>query len=235
MDRTSLGDRMKTYEGVWKHSLVRRMPAILRVDGRAFHSYTRGFDTPFDQTLHNTMVATATSLMQEIQGAKLAYGQSDEISILITDYDTLDTQAWFGGNIQKMVSIAASVSTNAFNRYMLTADKRAGNPMVKPLAQFDARIFNLPREEVANYFIWRQQDATRNSVQMVARANFSHRECQDKSCSDLQDMLMAEGTNWNDTPTHFKRGFCVLEKGKRVDRNIPIFTQQRDYIETFTQ
>jgi tRNA(His) 5'-end guanylyltransferase len=223
MDKSSLGDRMKGYEDVARTSLIRRMPVILRVDGRAFHTFTRGFVTPFDQALHNAMAATANALVAEIQGAKLAYGQSDEISVLITDYDTLTTDAWFSYGVQKMVSIAASVATVAFNDALAykQLDKRA---------HFDARVFNLPREEVTNYFIWRQQDASRNSVQMLARSEFSHRECLNKNVSALQDMLMTRDINWNDIPTHFKRGFCIRETDT-VDREIPIFTQDRDYVE----
>lgn len=220
MDKTSLGDRMKTYEGVSRHVLMRRTPVILRVDGRAFHTFTRSFQVPFDNMLHDAMVATARSLVHEIQGAKLAYGQSDEVSVLITDYDTLTTDAWFGYGVQKMVSIAASVATIAFNNHIGRNNQ----------AQFDARVFNLPRAEVVNYFVWRQKDASRNSVQMVARSCFSHKQCHRKSNSDLQDMLMDIGVNWNDTPTHFKRGFCVSKEGE-IDREIPIFTQDRGYIQ----
>ena len=222
---------MKGYENVSRNVLTRRTPVILRVDGRAFHTFTRGFATPFDQMMHNAMVATATALVQEIQGAKVAYGQSDEISVLLTDYDTLQTDAWFGYNIQKMVSIAASVATIAFNESI------GGYPEYgtyrKP-AQFDARVFSLPKEEVVNYFVWRQQDATRNSIQMVARTHFSHKQCHKKNVSDLQDMLMEKGINWNNTPTHFKRGFCVKGTDGIVwDREIPIFTQDREYLERF--
>lgn len=223
MDKTSLGDRMKGYEEVARTTLMRRTPVILRVDGRAFHTFTRGFATPFDQVLNNAMAAVANALVQEIQGAKLAYGQSDEISVLITDYDTLMTDAWFSYGVQKMASIAASVATVAFNDSLAYKhlDKRA---------YFDARVFSLPREEVTNYFIWRQQDASRNSVQMLARSEFSHKQCLNKSVSQLQDMLMERGINWNDTPTHFKRGFCV-KMADTIDREIPIFTQDRDYVE----
>ena len=221
---------MKGYENVQRNVLTRRTPVILRVDGRAFHTFTRGFATPFDQMLHNTMVATASTLVGEIQGAKVAYSQSDEISILITDYDTLTTDAWFGYNIQKMVSIAASVATIAFNQSL------NGYPAYDPLskramAQFDARVFNLPKEEVVNYFVWRQQDASRNSIQMLARSQFSHKQCHQKNVSQLQDMLMEKGINWNNTPTHFKRGFCFSKDG--VDREIPVFTQDREYLEKF--
>lgn len=229
---------MKGYEHVSRNVLTRRTPAILRVDGKAFHTFTRGFDVPFDNTLHNAMVETAEFLVREIQGAKVAYTQSDEISVLITDYDTLTTDAWFGYGIQKMASVAASAATVAFNRAMLHHDLGLHGHRYcsdRSWAQFDARVFNVPKEEVVNYFVWRQQDATRNSIQMVARSEFSHRECHKKSTNDLQDMLMTErGVNWNDIPTHFKRGFCVIgTDGIVLDREIPIFTQDREYLERF--
>jgi len=229
-DKSGLGDRMKRYEHVSRNVLTRRTPVILRVDGRAFHTFTRTFSRPFDQMMHNAMVVTADALVREIQGAKLAYGQSDEISVLITDYDTLQTDAWFGNVIQKMVSIAASVSTIAFNQSI------GGYPEYnreRKMAQFDARVFSIPKEEVANYFIWRQQDASRNSVSMVAQSHFSHKKLQGKNVRQMQDMLMAEhGINWNDTPTHFKRGFCIRgNDGIVVDREVPIFTEDRGYVE----
>ena len=229
-DKSGLGDRMKRYEHVSRNVLTRRTPVILRVDGRAFHTFTKrvGFEVPFDEMLSSIMVDTAVNLMHEIQGAKLAYGQSDEISVLITDYDTLQTDAWFGNVIQKMVSIAASVATVRFN-----ASLQYWKPALAFPAQFDARVFSIPKEEVANYFIWRQQDASRNSVSMVAQSHFSHKKLQGKNVSQMQDMLMAEhGVNWNDTPTHFKRGFCIRgNDGIVVDREVPIFTEDREYIE----
>lgn len=232
---------MKGYENVSRNVLTRRTPVILRVDGRAFHTFTKSmeFAKPFDTLLSECMETAAYSLVRDVQGAKIAYVQSDEISVLITDYDTLTTDAWFGYNIQKMVSIASSITCNSFNQYFLSS--KHANQLARgsgfdaisllPFAQFDARVFNLPREEVVNYFVWRQQDATRNSIQMVARSEFSHKECQDKSTSDLQDMLMTKGINWNDTPTRFKRGFCVTPEGFHME--IPIFTQDREYLERF--
>ncbi|MCV0439861.1 MAG: tRNA(His) guanylyltransferase Thg1 family protein [Hydrogenophaga sp.] len=233
MDKSSLGDRMKGYEHAARAVLTRRTPVILRVDGRAFHTFTRGFNEPFDAILHNAMVATANALVKEIQGAKVAYGQSDEISVLITDYDTLTTDAWFGYGIQKMVSIAASVATIVFNDAIGEYGQPHGSVRRKAAAQFDARVFNLPKEDVVNYFVWRQQDATRNSIQMVARCYFSHGQCHKKNTDELQEMLMSEcRVNWNDTPTHFKRGFCVVGPDT-PDREIPIFTQDREYLERF--
>lgn len=227
MDGTSIGDRMKRYEHQQRHTLLRRTPAIVRVDGRGFHRYTRqcGFARPFCDEMAWCMAQVADALMGEMQGAKLAYVQSDEVSVLLTDYDTLTTEPWFGGVVQKMASVAASIATAAWGEAIREREW--------PLAQFDARVFSVPREEVCNYFIWRQQDATRNSIQMLARAHFTHKECHGKNGSKLQDMLMERGVNWNDTATRFRRGACVV--GGVLDSDIPIFTQDRSYVERFVE
>jgi tRNA(His) 5'-end guanylyltransferase len=237
MDKTSLGDRMKMYESVSRNTLVRRMPVILRVDGRAFHTFTKAakFERPFDGLMSVCMENVAFGLVREIQGAKLAYVQSDEVSVLITDYDTIATEAWFANGIQKMVSVAASIATTSFIRGLMFNSNQHRDLLTKPLGikwpQFDARIFNLPKEEVCNYFIWRQQDATRNSISMLAQTHFNHKQLHGKSSAEMQDMLFKEvGVNWNDLDTDRKRGLCVL-KDCRVDREIPIFKQDRNYIE----
>lgn len=230
-----LGVRMKAYEAVSKGSLMARTPVIIRIDGKAFHTYTRDMEKPFSHELHNAMVQTAKYLVENIQGAKLAYTQSDEISILVTDWESLNTQSWFNYNIAKVVSVSASMATGIFNRSLSTE---------RPVALFDSRAFNVPLHEVNNYFIWRQQDASRNSVQMLARAYFSHNELHKKSNDEIQDMLMLQhGVNWNDLDTWKKRGTCVksvlvpyndTHRTKFIiDEEIPIFTQDRDYINRY--
>lgn len=255
----SLGDRMKAYENVSRIYLPRRLPVIIRVDGRAFHTFTRGFQRPFDSVLAVSMWETAKALCKEISGAKLAYTQSDEISVLVTNNDTLTTEPWFANNLQKIVSLSASVATfsfikafqNAFNEWgrenLPNWDEGGTNEYVDPMllertriydhacqsgAAFDARAFILPPEEVCNYFIWRQQDAVRNSIQMAAQSVYSHKELQHKNQSNLQDMLMEKGINWNDYEVWQKRGICVVKASEwTVDYDIPIFTQDRNYIE----
>ena len=265
--KDSLGDRMKeNYENRAKTYLVRRMPVIIRLDGKAFHTFTRGFKRPYDEIFHNTMNATMKYLCENIQGCKIGYTQSDEITLLLTDYDTLTTAAWFNYNVQKMCSVAASMATMAFNKYLREfIDKyfrsdafvnhyweedveeyaHALNKAIDKGAMFDARCFNIPEDEVTNCFLWRQLDATRNAIQMLGQCNFSHRELHNKSCNDIQDMLMLQkGINFNDMPVEFKRGVCCIKReiectdrlvGYKtdwvIDRNIPIFTQDRDYIE----
>lgn len=269
MNKDSLGDRMKKYESVSKTALMCRNPVIIRVDGKAFHSFTRGFQRPFDDILIESIQETAKFLCENIQNVKCSYQQSDEISLLLTDYENINTAAWFDYEIQKMCSIAASMATLAFNRAFeerveaLDFDWSMGiegidseylSALYKAAqkgAMFDARCFSIPKEEVCNYMIWRQQDCTRNSIQMVGQANFSHKELQNKSCDVIQDMLMTQkNINWNDFDAVKKRGSCCTKTGKRIvvdmqtgeqkdrltweiDRNIPIFTQDRNYIERF--
>lgn len=222
----SLGDRMKGYEDVNRNFLMRRTPTIIRLDGKAFHTWTKGLDRPHDATFIAIMANVTKAVTDSVQGGVFAYCQSDEISILLRDYDSLKTDAWFGGNIQKMVSIAASVATGHFNR--LAADAFED----KPLAFFDARVFNIPKEEVVNYFIWRQQDAVRNSIRAVATHYLGHAACHGKDNSEVQDMLMNMDVpvNWNDLPAHLKRGIAYNSLTKNVDSYIPIFSQSREYV-----
>lgn len=244
--KDSLGDRMKTYEEVPKVRLVKRTPVIIRLDGKAFHTFTKRkvikdsqIDDPFSDIMRDCMQTATAALARSVQTACFAYTQSDEISILLKDWDTLTTQAWFDSQVQKIVSIAAAKATMYFNRAYEQYEKIEASESV-PV--FDARVFNLPKEEVCNYFIWRQQDATRNSINMLAQFHFSHKELQGKNISQVQDMLMLQkGINWNDLETWKKRGTGVYKgesgeknDGWRIDRyDTPIFTQDREYIDRF--
>ena len=249
-----LGNRMKTYyEAVPKHRLVRRMPVAIRIDGKAFHTFTRGFQKPFDEVLGNAMVRTMEYLAKNIQGCVFAYQQSDEITLLLIDYQTLDTSAWFDYEVQKMCSISASMATIAFNKYFfeeardwynrqLPSTLQCEQNIVKQWkvykiaaekgAMFDARCFNIPKEEACNLVYWRQLDATRNSIQMVGQANFSHSELQGCSCNVIQDMLHEQrGINWNDFPTRWKRGTAWTRAGG-VDFEMPILKGDgREYVD----
>ena len=231
MRKNSLGDRMKEYERTSDTRLVRRLPMIVRLDGKAFHSWTKktGCVRPFDRTFTELMAGLAQYLCENIGGAELAYGQSDEISILVRDDQNIDTGAWFDKRLQKVVSIVASMATYWFN---------ANNAFEKKLpALFDARAFILPEHEVRNYFIWRQEDATANSLSMLAQSLYKHGELQRKKWAELQEMCWRKGCNWNNLATVEKRGFCVYRQevvvdGRQgpvkrmkflVDRDIPIF------------
>jgi len=242
MSHDSLGDRMKEYEAVSQTHLIRRMPVIIRLDGKAFHTFTKRLKhldpdlktVPFSSMMKNAMQAAALAVHTEVQNATLTYTQSDEISILIRDWDTLETQSWFGNNVQKMVSIAASTCTNGFNFKFHEYQKPE---KLSDYAKFDARVYNLPKEEVVNYFIWRQNDASRNSVQMLGHYHFSQKQMHGKKNSEVHDMLMLEkGVNWNDLPTWMKRGSCITRssapdvKGLHIDDDIPIFSQDRNYV-----
>lgn len=276
----SLGDRMKGYEGVSRNFLTRRVPAIIRLDGKAFHTFTKGMEKPFDSVLTQTMQETMKYLCENIQGCVLGYTQSDEITLVLTDYATIQTDAWFGYNIQKMCSVSASMATSVFNKvfyrsidnYFNQEDilstmfgenseskdrlRQYADTLKNALAKgalFDSRAFSIPKEEVCNCLIWRQQDATRNSIEAVGQANFSHHELHKKTCNMIQEMLWSQrGINWNDFPTELKRGSCCVKRqfeetiddprnpGQKItvcrnrwiiDHEIPIFTQDREYIE----
>lgn len=241
-ERDSLGDRMKNYEDAYRIYLTGRMPLIIRVDGKAFHTFTRNLEKPFDNDFIDAMLFTAIRLCEEIQGVKLAYWQSDEISLMVTDYDTLTTQAPFDKNLQKLVSISASCATLAFNSKIQDIDDTRVLKNFGPLkfyggiAMFDSRAFILPKEEVCNYFVWRGQDATRNSINSLGQANFSHKQLHGLNTGKVQDLLFKErGINWNDQLTIYKRGACVVKNdtGWIVDREIPIFSQDREYVNKF--
>lgn len=229
----NLGDRMKKYEEACRGVLPRRLPVILRVDGRAFHTYTRGFDRPFDSRIGEVMGLVAVALCTQIQGAQFAYTQSDEISVLIHGYKRFASQPWFDNEIQKMVSVAAGIASATFTHEM------AQRVISFKPAVFDARVFVLPEADVCNYFVWRQQDAVRNSVQTLARSLFSHAQCERKSCDDLKSMCAEAGQSWDDLPLHWQRGVCVyrmleldgMRSSMFVDQHPPVFSGDRAYVE----
>ncbi len=282
--KNSLAARMKGYENISRSSLTRRLPVIIRLNGKAFHTFTKDMQKPFDPVLTQAMQQTMKYLCENIQGCVFGYTQSDEITLVLTDYATIKTEAWFSCNVQKMTSIAASMATLAFNTaYKQAAEEwciEAGirgyevwgweNPDRTPPSEedrkqsevyfskldkalFDARVFSIPKEEVCNYLIWRQQDATRNSIEAVGQTHFSQSQLHGRNFNEIQEMLWAEkGISWNDIPTESKRGACCVKRllstlmenpqhpsqqvtvtrsGWVIDREPPIFTQDRAYIE----
>jgi hypothetical protein len=258
--KNTLGTRMKEYEAVSKNHLMRRTPVVIRLDGKAFHTFTRGLNKPFDSDFVTMMQQTMLHLCENIQGCVLGYTQSDEITLVLVDYQNRDSCAWFDNQVQKIASISASMATLYFNRELsemlrdLEEDLAAADYSLPQAhmyetnskkydkwydkeyrAVFDSRVFNLPQYEVINNLIWRQQDATRNSINSVAQSLFSHKELQGISSKDLQNKMLTErDVNWNDYPTHLKRGCCAIKdsEGKWVlDINIPIFTEDRNYID----
>ena len=276
-----LGKRMKTYyEQIPQTKLMRRTPVAIRIDGKAFHTFTKGFQKPFDEVLVKAMYKTMKYLCENIQGCVLGYTQSDEITLILVDYKKLNSSAWFDYEVQKMCSISASMATMVFNKYFaeevdeycieqyvnccglrdvlsvysIPKLEEVDSVLVAYLnsmnrgAMFDARCFNIHKEAVPNLHYRRQVDAARNSIQMAARAYFSHAECQDKNTTDLQEMLFQKhGIYWNDYPVNLKRGASCSKvwnfkngEGMRsewkVDYNIPMFKNEgRDYVERIIQ
>ena len=281
MDTSDLANRMKDYEKRNQYYLQKRTPVAIRVDGRSFHTFTKGFQRPFDKILMTAMQETAKYMCENIQGAKFAYVQSDEITIILVDYDTLETDCWFNYRTDKLCSISASMATMAFNKFFEknindwiskntpSFHEAWHNPEDEKLyhaylnaskkgAMFDSRCFNIPKEEVTNLIYWRQLDAMRNSIQMVGQAYFSPAKLKDKTCNDIQDMLMTQcGINWNTFTIPCKRGTaCIKVEEKetikepniylgeqigeriivrrkwKIDYEIPIFKgADRDYID----
>lgn len=224
----NLGDRMKgQYENRTRQMLPRRTYTVIRVDGKAFHTFTRHCEKPHDQRLADALDVAAIDLCEQAQGVMFGYVQSDEISVLLQDFATIQTDAWFDGNMQKIASVAASIVTAGFNaEYGID-----GRPKH---AVFDARVFTIPDPvEVENYFIWRQNDATRNSVQGLAQAHFSHKQLHGKGQSEMHELLHGIGINWNDLPDDQKRGRGIVRGTLSewcVNRNIPIWTKERGWL-----
>lgn len=268
-----LGMRMKKYENVSANKLTRRTPVAIRIDGKAFHTFTRGFNKPFDRVLMKAMQDTMKYLCERVQGCVLGYTQSDEITLILVDYKQLNSSAWFDYKVQKLCSVTASMATLGFGKAFKNAlyeeeclwetgltpqsveIQKSHQEYMQILkaaenkgAMFDARCFNIPREEVTNLIYWRQLDAIRNSVQMVGQANFSHKELQGKSCEKIKEMLLTEkGMNWNCFSPVYKYGSCCIKVVEtdpdgitranwEIDESIPLFIGEgREYIESLIQ
>lgn len=259
----TLGDRMKSnYEDRSRISLPSRSYTIIRIDGKAFHTYTKGMKRPFDDGLIEDMDLTAAYLCKNIMGAKFSFVQSDEISILLTDFEDIGTQSWFDNNLQKMCSVSASMATKEFNknRLLRLCNNGSGETQFPCLskneidifkyAEFDSRVFQIPQKvEVENYFIWRQQDTTRNSISAVAQSLYSHKELNGKNSNDQQELIFKKGINWNDYEPKYKRGRIILKetytkepdidilqssssiRTRWVSKEVPIFTQDKNFLE----
>ncbi len=222
VDRDPLGNRMKAYEAVTRTVLPRRTYSIIRVDGKAFHSYLRGAEKPYDLQFMAYMDEVAKHLCHEISGAVFAYVQSDEISVLVTDFSAPGTQPWFGGVVAKQVSVSASLATAVLNQ------RRPGR-----MALFDSRVFTIADPvEVANYFVWRQKDCVRNSISMAAQAHFSPKRLHGVNSGQMQELLWQEkGISWNDYPDGCKRGRVVVkETGVREVTFVHKGTQQAETV-----
>lgn len=228
-DKTALGDRIKNYESIYSHKCIPFLPVIARLDGKAFHTWTHDLERPFDKRLVDLFVETTKWLVEETQ-PRVGYTQSDEIT-LIWYSDDIESQIFFDGKINKMISVLASMTAAKFNK-LVEETKNYSSPRIdpkciayfkpnseggckhRPLAFFDCRVFQVPNlDEAANVLVWRELDATRNSIQMAAQSQFSHKQLQNKNTSELQEMLFSEkGINWNDYPDFFKRGTYVFRR-----------------------
>ena len=224
-----LGKRMKAYEDEYNRKLVKKLPVIIRIDGRAFHTFTKNLEKPFDDLLIDSMQETMRYLCKNIGGCVLGYCQSDEISLLLQDYKNEETQPWFEYRLNKLCSVAASMATFAFNRafenntmdYMDNCDLHSAETYIKRIdaltaccekgAMFDARAFTLPFNEVTNYFYWREADAMRNSVEMVGHANFSAKQLHKVNNDGIKKMLLEKGIDYDKIPTYKQRGVCCIK------------------------
>lgn len=262
MNKDSLGDRMKGYEAVSKTKLVSRMPVVLRVDGRSFHTFAHGFRKPFDYTLIKAMQETMKYLCENVQNCVFGYAQSDEITLVLVDYKTLNTSAFFDNEVQKMCSIVASMATMAFNKYFteyvntydwnvrhcyysapikpdeitqLDKQMECYKKAIDKGAMFDCRCFNVPKEDVANAVYWRQLDAMRNSVQMVAQSIWPHKFLQGKSCEDIKELLRINKTPWEEYSIYCQRGSaCYKSKiGWKIDEQMPVLKDDWNYIKQY--
>lgn len=269
---SSLKSRMLGYEQVSKGTLTKRVPVVIRIDGKAFHTFTKGMKKPFDDIIEKSMLETMKYLCENIQNCVIGYTQSDEISLVLCDYESIDTSSWFDNEIQKLCSVAASMATFKFNAEFsdhvfelrlentklwlendnqtsrtdsITNNEKLYMKKAASGALFDARVFNVPIDDVHNYLVYRQQDATRNSIQSLAQSLYGHSEIKGISTNELQDKMFTEkGINWNELTTYQKRGLCCIKVPRtiekngstvtrnkwEIDYNTPIFTQDNDYI-----
>lgn len=218
----SLGDRMKAYEDTHRIKLTHRAPKVIRLDGKAFHTFTKNLP-PFSLQIVDAMNTAATKLMDEIGGsARMAYLQSDECSIVLNDSLHLYSQAWFDNNVQKIVSVASSIFTVTFNKVFndVTVNAEPG--------YFDARVIQLPDiNELTNYLVWRQADAVRNSIQSCAQARYSHSELHGWSCQQLIERMKTEkGFDWNTANPWIKQGSVVYDETVTS----PLFKEDRKFV-----
>jgi len=253
----SFSERMKAYEQCYDFRIPARTYTIIRLDGKGFSKYTKMFEKPFDDILSNVM-DVATIELCKFMTPKFAYTQSDEISLLFTDIENIESELIFDGKVQKLCSVSASKVTSAFNKTMLkllASFKYSPEELLQKItsgdfaeidAVFDSRVYIIPDfREVSNYFIWRQQDCTRNSISMAASALYSDSELKGKSGNMKQEMIFQKGINWNDYKTKYKRGSIIKKhqmtvdgaNGEEVmrtkwvpDYNTPIFTEQKDFL-----
>jgi len=241
-----LSKRMRGYESCFRFNLIKRMPVIIRVDGETFHSYTQGC-TPFSEIISNAFDYAICQTIQNMQGFKVAYTQSDEVSFLLTDFDTINTTPWFDNKYHKLVANPASKMTGYFNEFIQTVHNIYSYPFPHDLevlmdrrpATFSCLAFNMPKDEVSNYFLERALDNRRNSISKFARMFFSDKQLHGQGQADIHEMLHKINKNWTtDLPEKFRNGmFYMIEKGQsnptRHDNILPKYKDISSLIEPF--
>jgi tRNA(His) 5'-end guanylyltransferase len=180
------------------------LPICARIDGKRFSAWTQGLARPYDRRLSDLMVEVTIKLVEETQ-ALIGYTQSDEISLVFYS-DDLKRAPFLDGRIQKLTSILASMTTAHFNmRLAAVLPERADRP-----ALFDCRAWTVPtREEATNVLLWRERDASKNSLSMAARHYYPHAQLDGAKGPQLHELLHQVAVNWNDYPPFFKRGSFV--------------------------
>ena len=218
--KDSLGDRIKSnYENRYRFYLPRRTNVIIRLDGCHFHTNTKKCEKPFDMRLNKVFEHTLIDLVQNIQNCKIGYHQSDEISLLLTDYNDISTEAWYDNNLQKIASVSASMCTMYFNQYT-----KIHYPGFME-SYFDSRVFVIPEEaEVSNYFLWRSQDCFRNAISSQAQALYSQKQLQNKNSNEMQEMCFEKGVNCSEIDKYIKNGRWINKNiGNFAFENKPSF------------
>lgn len=220
MKKDSIGNRMKFYEKSFDLTLPPRMPILVRLDGMTFHTLTRKLDKPFDKNFMNLMVSTTLYLCTEVPSTVLAYSQSDEISLLLIYYRSLESEPWFGNRVNKIISYTSAKASSFFNRNLQTNQFKEWC--------FDSRVWVMPEDDVSNYFVWRWKDWSRNSLSMVSRSFFSHKELINKKKSSMHEMLHNIGVNWATDYTEQEKNGTIVEKEETgwLARPAPSFLEE---------
>jgi tRNA(His) 5'-end guanylyltransferase len=243
MKNDSLGDRIKRYESISENYFLPKIPIVIRVDGKCFSQFTKGCKKPFDQILINCMFVSAKEVAKQMQGCKALYAQSDEVTFVLTDDFTIETQQWFGGRQNKIESVTAAMMTAYFNKFWVEIEFNDGymgdghvhfddysekyNPAI-----FDARAFQCPKEDVANVFLWRVKDWERNSLNMYCEQFFSHKELNGQGRVDRHEMLHKIGHNWATECTDQQKNGSWYSPGKPDKFNLTNYCDINEYIFT---
>lgn len=217
-----LSIKMKEAESLSDYKLNAKVPVLARIDGKAFHTLTKNMKKPFDENFHQSMINAAKELCENISGVKIAYVQSDEISLLLTDYDKINTQPWFNYELRKCCSVSASIATGGFLvSYMKLFKDQAEKIMIGNgiIPSFDSRFWNLDRENIFDYFKWRQIDCIKNSKMLLGQSHFSHKQLHGKNTDEVCQMLLEKNISWDKTEARFKYGTILIKENYIIQVN----------------